>query len=77
MNKNIKLEDTGKEYYKLKFKEEVINEKIKCLIQSYIAENDGRITFTRGNDDDYPLTTICSRRKDIYFISITYGCISG
>lgn len=59
-----------KEYYMLKSKEDVISEKMKSLIERAVTENNGRITFTR-EDDNYPLTTILSGRKDIYFISIT------
>lgn len=61
-----------KEYYMLKSKEDVISEKMKSLIERAVTENNGRITFSReDDDDDYPLTTILSGRKDIYFISIT------
>ncbi|GEM_PF-2415932 len=60
------------EYYMLKVKEEVINNKMKSLIEKAIVENRGRITFHKTDDgDDYPLTTILSGKKDICFISVT------
>lgn len=60
------------DYYMLKIKEEAIGEKMKSLIIKAINENNGRITFEKDeNEDEYPLTTILSGRKDIYFISIT------
>lgn len=60
------------EYYMLKAKEEVISNKMKSLIEKAIVENNGRITFYKtDDDDDYPLTTILSGKKDIYFISVT------
>lgn len=53
------------EYYMLKVKEEVINNKMKSLIEKAIVENRGRITFHKTDDgDDYPLTTILSGKKD-------------
>lgn len=60
------------EYYRLKIKEEAISEKMKALIERAIAENGGRITFKKEEDeDDYPVTTILYGHKDLYFISIT------
>jgi len=60
------------EYYRLKFKEETIFEKMKTLIVRAVTENNGRITFKKDDDeDDYPITTALYGRKDIYFISIT------
>lgn len=60
------------EYYMLKFREESAVEKMKSLIERAVMGNNGRITFEKEeDDDDYPLTTILSGRKDIYFISIT------
>jgi hypothetical protein len=60
------------EYCMLKVKEEVISNKMKSLIEKAIVENKGRITFHKtDDDDDYPLTTILSGKKDIYFISVT------
>ncbi|WP_165044880.1 hypothetical protein [Dysgonomonas sp. ZJ709] len=60
------------EYYMLKSKEEIIRGKMKTLIIKAITEHNGRITFKKEEDDDeYPLTTLLSGSKDIYFISIT------
>lgn len=60
------------EYYRLSSKKRMIEQKMKSLIISAIKENSGRITLIKEEDEDnYPLTTILSGKKDIYFISIT------
>lgn len=44
---------------------------MKSLIEKALTENNGRITFKKDDDDDYPLTTILSGKEDIYVISVT------
>lgn len=54
------------EYLMLKLKEEQLSQKTKSLIIKAITENNGRITFRKGQDE-YPITKILSG----YSISIT------